>query len=210
MKKTLILTALLCVAAVCGAQETKGGFMTEAGLGFSKFGNYAPVSAFVDPTESYSMIPSEHITLGYRFKNNAFVGLTIGSRGGNTSFRELDENFFDLDIMADFRDYVPLGNRFELETGAALGVLFHGSGYEFAGNIESAARFGFCCNFEMGINYKSSKHTFVGLHAQLPYYANIGSEPAELPAALTALGYTATDAPQMTGCSIQFTFGIRF
>lgn len=211
MKKTLILTALLCVAAVCGAQETKGGFMAEVGLGFSKFGNYAPVSAFVDPTESYSMIPSEHITLGYRFKNNAFVGLNIGSRGGNTSFRELDENFFDIDIMAEVRRIFPLGHRFEFEAGAALGYLLHGNAYEFAGNTESTSRGGFSCHVMMGVNYRLSEKTYIGLHAQLPYYANIGSDGVELPAGFTAAtGLEATTAPAISGYSLQASVGIRF
>lgn len=202
------MTVLLCVAAVCGAQEAKGGFMAEVGLGFSKFGNYAPVSVFVDPTEAYSMIPSEHITLGYRFKSNMFLGLNIGSRGGNTSFRDLDENFFDIDIMAEVRRIFPLGHRFEFEAGAALGYLLHGNAYKFGGNTESASRGGFSCHVLMGVNYRLSEKTYIGLHAQLPYYANIGSDGVELPAGLTTK--TATTAPVISGYSLQASVGIRF
>jgi hypothetical protein len=208
MKKTLIMTVLLCVAAVCGAQEAKGGFMAEVGLGFSKFGNYAPVSVFVDPTEAYSMIPSEHFTLGYRFKSNMFLGLNIGTRGGNTSFRYLDENFFDIDIMAEVRRIFPLGHRFEFEAGAALGYLLHGNAYKFGGNTESASRGGFSCHVLMGVNYRLSEKTYIGLHAQLPYYANIGSDGVELPAGLTT--ETATTAPALSGYSLQASVGIRF
>lgn len=200
---------MLCMAAIGNAQEKKGGLRLEAGLGSTSFGNYPAVSVFADPEQKYSMIPSEQITFGYRTSYNIFYGLTVGSRGGHTSFIAEDEVFFDIDLMADFRLLYPIGHRMELEIGVACGLLFHGNAYEMDQSY-SYSRKGISGRFSAGINYLLSPKSYVGLRVQCPYTASLWGDDPELPAFVQSLGYTATSRQLLNGYGIHFTWGICF
>ena len=74
MKIIMILLACFLTIGAATAQEKKGGFALDLGMGTSQFGNYSPLSVFADPTESYTLNPAEHLSLGYQ---DVTVGSTV-------------------------------------------------------------------------------------------------------------------------------------
>lgn len=201
---------MLCMAAIGNAQEKKGGIRFETGLGFTCFGNYPAVSVFTDPVDKYGLIPTDHFTLGYRTSYNFFYGLTVGSRGGYTSYRELDEVLFDIDVMADLRLIYPIGSRTELELGVSAGLLIHNNSFDFANDTYSFSRTGFAGHFTAGLNYNLSSRVYVGVHLQCPYGGTLWGDKAELPAAVQAVGYESTNIKTLYGYGVQFKWGFKF
>ena len=196
----------MCMAAmVANAQEKKGGFAFEVGLGTAQFGNFSPVSVFADPTDRYGMVTSEHLSVGYYESSGWFMGLTLVHDGGNTSFQDLNETFFDLNALFNIRHYFKLSDRFELEAGVAVGLLVHNNAFDYAGEHYSFTRYGSSGHFSMGLNYRLNGGQYIGFRATFPSFGSFLNDKPALPT-----GLVATDKTQFSGYGLQVSYGIRF
>ena len=204
MKRILVLA--MCLASiVANAQEKKGGFAFEAGAGTAHFGNYSPVSVFADPTDSYGLVASDHISLGYKKSSGLYMGLTLIYDGGNTSFQNLNETFFDVNALFDIRRSLKLNDRFELEAGVAVGLLVHSNAFDYAGDHYSFTRYGTSGHFSMGLNYNLKDGQYIGFRATFPSFGSFLDDKPALPT-----GLDATDKTQFSGYGLQVSYGIRF
>ena len=205
MKKTLVMLACLLSICVATAQEKNGGFAFEAGAGTAHFGNYSPVSVFADPADSYGLVASEYISMGYYGNEGWFMGLTLGYDNGNTSFLNLSETFFDVNALFDIRRCLKLNDKFELEAGVAIGLLVHNNAFDYANDHYSFTRYGVSGHFSMGLNYMLNEGRYVGFRATFPCF---GSFINDIPTLST--GLVASDKAQFVGYGLQVSYGIRF
>lgn len=204
MKRFLILA--MCLAAiVANAQEKKDGFSFEVGLGTSYFGNYSPVSSFADPTDSYGLVASEHISVGYNKNSSWFMGLTLIHDGGNTSFQNLNETFFDVNALFDIRRCLKLNDKFELEAGVAMGLLVHNNAFDYAGDHFSFTRYGASGHFSIGLNYNLNDGQYIGFRATFPSFGTFLNNKPSLPT-----GLVANEQTRLSGYGLQLSYGIRF
>lgn len=204
MRRYLIL-AMCMVALAASAQEKKGGFAFEVGVGTAHFGNFSPVSVFSDPTDSYGLVASEHVSIGYYKKSGWFMGLTLGHDGGSTSFQNLNETFFDINALFDIRRCIKLNDKFELEAGVAIGLLVHNNAFDYANDHYSFTRYGASGHFSMGLNYMLKDGQYIGFRATFPSFGSFLSHKPALPT-----GLVATDKTQSVGYGLQVSYGFRF
>ena len=203
MKKVFLL--VICFfTLVVNAQEKKSGFALELGIGTSNYGNMSPISIFADPTAGYNLIASEYISVGY-CNNGWFVGLTLDYDGGNTSFQNLNEKFFNINTMVDIRRYFKLNDMFELEAGLALGLLVHNNFFDYANEYYSYSRYGASGYAYMGLNYNLAQNRYIGIHVRYPYMGSFLDSKPTLP-----IGLEANNNTQMVGYSLQLSYGIKF
>jgi hypothetical protein len=205
MKKVIVVLVALLTTFAASAQEKKGGFALELGLGQSQFGNYSALSAFADPTEGYDFLPAEHITAGYYNGNGWFYGLTLGVRSGNTVFQNLNENFADFSFLLDIRDYFKLTNKMELEVGVAGGLLMHKNSFDYMDQHYSPTRLGYEGHLTLGLNYLFKEGHYLGIRAMIPQFGTLMDAPAGLPE-----GLTPNSRIMLSGCTFQLNYGIRF
>jgi len=204
MKRIFVLA--MCIAAmVANAQDKKGGFAFEVGLGTSHFGNYSPVSVFADPTDSYGLVTSEHFSVGYYSNSGWFMGLTLNYDGGSTSFQNLNEMFFDINALFDIRQCLKLNDKFELEAGVAIGLLVHNNAFDYAGDHYSFTRYGASGHFSMGLNYMLKDGQYIGFRATFPSFGSFLSDKPTLPT-----GLVATDKTNISGYGLHMSYGVRF
>lgn len=205
MKKLIVMLACVLAISAASAQEKKGCMAFELGIGTTHYGNYSPMSVFSDPTDSYSLLATEYVSFGYRHCNGWFVGLTLNNDGGSTSFRSLNESFTNSSVMVDLREFFEMGDRIELETGVALGLLIHRNFFDYDNDHYSFTRFGGSARFMMGLNYLIKENQFIGIRAMFPCYGAMWGDKPELPT-----GLLANDKTQTIGYSLQVGYGIRF
>lgn len=205
MKKVIVLLACVLAISTASAQEKKGGFAIEAGVGTAHFGNFSPVSVFTDPTDSYGLVASEHISAGYYGNSGWYMGLTLGQVGGSTSFQNLNETFFDINALFDIRRCIKLNDKFELEAGAAIGLLVHNNAFDYANEHYSFTRYGASGHFSMGLNCLLKDGQYIGFRAMFPTFGSFISDKPALPT-----GLEATNKTQSVGYSLQVSYGIRF
>lgn len=203
--KRYILFLVCMVAFAANAQEKKGGFAIEIGMGTSYYGNYSSVSVFADPTDSYHLVASDYIAAGYYDRKGWFAGVSLGSDGGNTAFLNRNETFSNYNAMLEFLDYFKLSEKFELEAGVSFGLLVHNNRFEYANERYSFTRFGACGYLSTGLNYKFKENHYIGIKAIFPHYGLLISDKPELPAGLDVNGTS-----QFVGYSLQLSYGIRF
>ena len=204
-KTIVLLVAMLLTIGAASAQEKKGGFALEVGAGTAHFGNFSPVSVFADPTDSYGLVASEHISLGYYGTPGWFMGLTIGYNGGNTSYQHLGETFMDINALLDIRRCLSLNDKFELEAGVAIGLLMHNNYFDYAGDHYSFTRYGASGYFSLGLNYMLQEGQYFGFRATFPAFGSLLGDKPDLP-----IGLEATDKTQFVGYGLQLSYGIRF
>ena len=203
--KRIAFLAICMVAMVAGAQESRGGFMAELGIGMNRYGNFPALSVMTDPTDSYGGIFSEQISLGYLSNNGTYYGLTFGENSGSTSALSINEAFANINVMLDIRDYFKLGSRMELELGVACGLLVHLNSIDDSmGDHHTYSRLGMAGHFSVGLHYMLSDRHCVGLRA-LPTVGNLMGDKPDLPT-----GLTATNQQQMNGFALQLTYSVRF
>ena len=205
MKKSIILLACVLAMGAASAQEKKGGLEIEIGGGTTRYGGFSPVSAFTDPTESYGLIPTEHMSVGYRENTGWFIGITLNHDAGHTAFQNLNEKFMNLNALVDVRHYAMLSDRFELMLGAAVGLLVHNNTFDFGNTDHSFTRYGFGGHFSTGLNYVIDEHTYIGIQASFPCIGSFMGKAPTLPG-----GLTATSHNQLVGYGLQVTYGLRF
>ena len=205
MKKVIFLLACVLAISTASAQEKKGCMAFEFGIGTTHYGNYSPMSVFSDPTDNYSLLATEYLSFGYRHSNGWFVGLALNNDGGSTSFQSLNESFTNSFVMLDLREFFELGNRIELETGVALGLLIHRNSFDHDNDHYSFTRFGGSAYFLLGMNYLIKENRTIGIRAMFPCYGALWGESPELPT-----GLEATNKTQSVGYSLQVGYGIRF
>ena len=203
--KRLYLLAICFVAMAANAQEKKGGFALEVGVGTSNYGNLSPVSVFADPTDSYGFVATEHISVGYYNNNGWFMGLMIDGSGGNTSFQNLNETFLNINTMFDIRRSFKLNDKFDLEVGVAIGLLVHNNFFDYADEHYSYTRYGTSGFASLGLNYKVADNQYIGISARLPYFGSFLDDKPGLPT-----GLEANNKTQIVGYSLQLSYGIRF
>lgn len=205
MKKVMILLTCVLTIGAATAQEKKGGFALDLGLGTSQFGNYSPLSVFADPTDTYALIPAEHLSLGYHDGNGWFYGLTLGLRSGNTAFQDKNENFMDISMLLDIRDYFKLTDKLELEVGITGGLLVHNNFFDFMGEHFSPTQLGYEGYLQVGLNYLFKEGHYFGIRAMYPHVGALGNSFPSLPD-----GVMNNQKKVFTGYSIQLNYGIRF
>lgn len=205
MKKVIVMLACALAISAASAQEKKGSMAFELGIGTTHYGNYSPMSVFADPTDSYNLLATEYVSFGYRHSDGWYVGLTLNNDGGNTSFRSLNESFTNSSVMVDLREFFKLGDKIELETGVALGLLIHRNSFDYNNDHYSFTRFGGSGRFTLGMNYLIAENRTIGIRAMFPCYGAMWGDKPELPA-----GLLANDKTQTIGYSLQLCYGIRF
>lgn len=203
--KRYILFLVCMVAFAANAQEKKGGFAVEIGMGTSYYGNYSSVSVFADPTDSYHLVASDYIAAGYYDRKGWFAGVSLGSDGGNTAFLNRNERFSNYNIMLEIRDYFKLNECLEIEAGVAFGLLVHNNRFEYANELFSFTRLGACGHLSTGLNYIFKENHYIGIRAIFPRYGLLFSEKPELPT-----GLEANRTSQFVGYSLQLSYGIMF
>lgn len=205
MMKRLFLLAICFVAMAANAQEKKGGFALEVGVGTSNYGNLSPVSVFADPTDSYGLVAAEHISVGYYNNKGWFMGLMVDCSAGNTIFQNLNEGFVNINTMFDIRRSFKLNDKFDIEAGVAIGLLVHNNSFDYANEHHSYTRYGSSGFASLGLNYKVSENQYIGLSARFPYFSSFMDDKPSLPT-----GLEATNKSQTVGYSLQLSYGIRF
>lgn len=205
MKKVIVMVACLLAIGAASAQEKNSGLMFSGGFGMSNYGNFPSVSVFADQTDAYGLIPSEQISVGYCHNKSWFVGLTLNYDNGSTSFQNLNERFKNTAILFDIRDYYPLGDKFELEVGAATGWLIRNNSFDYVGDHYSFTRHGFIGYFSLGLNYLFKEGHTIGVRAILPCYGWLQGEKPALPT-----GLVANEQNRLSGYGIQLSYGVMF
>lgn len=203
--KRIILLIFGLATIVANAQEKESGIMAEFSFGSMRYGNYPAVSAFSDSTSAYGMIPAMQLSVGYRFEDNWFLGVSAKYDGGNSSFRDLDEKFANLGVLIDVRHYFKLSKSLELEFGAAAGLLVHKNTFRYLDQEHTVLRLGFGGRLFTGINYEIRQNHYIGIKATL-YHVGVLSDVREgIPVELNA-----NTGSGIFGHSLLFSYGVKF
>ncbi|MBQ3788937.1 MAG: outer membrane beta-barrel protein [Bacteroidales bacterium] len=203
--KRLFLLIFGLISITATAQEKTNGLMAEFSFGSTRYGNYSAISAFHDTTATYSMIPTLQLSVGYRFADDWFLGVSAKYDGGNSSVRTLEEKFVNLGVMVDVRHYFPLSSRLELELGVAAGLLVHTNNFKYLGQNHSTSRVGFDGSFIAGIKYEFKPNHYIGIKASIYNIGILPDKPEDIP-----MGLTSNAGDAIIGHGLLCSYGVVF
>ncbi len=206
MKKSIVMLVCSLFIGVAGAQEngqTQKAKKFELGynVGVTTFNNYSSLSLFQDATDSYSAF-SEGVYLGIR-SENVLLGVQFQFASFNTSAINLDETAFWMDFSLMARRYVSLGGNWDIFLGAKLGLGDIHNRFSYLGTDYTRNRLGLSSEIEMGVDYRVSRNSYIGLRAA---YNGLGVQKVDdLPA-----GLVKNKKQSLVGYSLMIHCGINF
>lgn len=205
MRKILVMLACMLAIGTMSAQEKKGGFSFEGGVGTACFGNYSPVSVFADGTDRYSLVGLSHASFGYYGKSGWFMGLSLDGASGSTAFNGFNESFDHITAMYDIRCIRKVSSKLELEAGVAIGLLVQNNSFDYAGNLYSFSRLGVSGQCQLQLNYLFTENLYMGFRIAYPCVGALMGDKPSLPA-----GLMPNEKTQFSGYNMSVNFGFRF
>lgn len=193
----LLLLGLFVINTATSQEERKGEFVIEANVGINKYVNYPSLSTIQGLNNASYSAPTEIIVMGYRF-SDVLLAAQYQITGVLLSDDGLALNHQTISLMA--RWYKQLTNKMELYgcIKVGLSIMDNYGGIFTTDYTMHPNRYGFAEEFELGLNYKTSEHTYVGIRAGMtPCTINFG-----------------TDIPDhqriLSGYNITLTYGFKF
>jgi hypothetical protein len=203
MKRIILIAAcVLAVGTVC-AQENNQKYEFGVNVGMTTYTNYSAVSLFQDQTDVYSNWGAAvHFGL---LKGKSMFGLQYRANVLQTSAVNVDEQMFQWGLALMFRHYEPLKDNFELFAGIKPGISLMGNSFDNGDGTDSYQRWTCFVECEMGVNYKLSEKTYIGVSGAVTMGNRLQNKSLNLPA-----GMTATKKYGVGGYSLMMHYGIRF
>ena len=192
MKKIIATMLFVAFGIAVSAQGDYKGFVLNASTGYNSYDASSGVSLF-SSGERLSSVSGAAITAGYR--NGAMM---YGLRAGFTTFTTVHGRVEELVNPWEFslmmRRYLPLGERFELYTGLSVGFGLVFNSFDYLGTNYSYTRYGITEDFELGLDYRISGATSVGLRAAVSPFSGLFDKGTKLPDGLSKNGNTSLNA----------------
>lgn len=203
MKKVIVTILFVAFGIVTYAQGDYKGFVLNASTGLNSYDASSAVSLF-SSNERLSTVSGAAITAGYR--NGAMMyGLRAGFTMFTTVHGPVEELVNPWDFSLMIRRYLPLGERFELYTGFSVGFGLVLNSFDYLEKNYSYTRYGITEEFELGLDYRLSGATSVGIRAAVSPFSGLFDKGGKLPDGLTKNGSTS-----LSGYSLSLHYSIDF
>ena len=203
MKKTLAIVLFVAECVTAMAQSGYRGIVLNANVGMSSYDANSAISMFCS-TERISTVSGTAITIGYR-NDCRMYGARVGFNILTVAHGSLEEVINPYEFLLLMRRYLPLSDKFELYTGISVGFAMVFNAFEYQGVQYSYTRYGVSEDFEVGIDYRLSGASSIGLHAAVSPLRSLFNDSAKLPDGLTGNRNNAYG-----GCSVSIQYSLGF
>ena len=209
MKKITLIVALLLAAFVVKAQDDRSGFKLELDLGAVQYTNWSALSVFDDGmiNQTYGLINSDRLIIGYRGNKGIYGGIGIGYEKGNAP--QFKEEFLHINIIGDFKYYYRLTDRFDLVEGLEFQYIIGKNRFEFLNKDYDVNHNGWTFALNLGVNFNITDDQYVGIKASWPCLG--GMDKSDLPSEVASTELVSENTrTDLYGYRIGLTWGITF
>ncbi len=205
MKKNLfLLLACVLTFSVATAQEKERHFEVSVSSGLTTFVNYPGLSLLEDNTERYSKVGAG-LTFIYRL-DDITLGVQVQSINNlTTSQLQHHETLQYGTVSLLTRHYGRLGDKLEPFYGLKIGMAMMRNSLRHLETTVDETRPGWFSELEMGLNYKFSERSFMGVSVGTSIVASRFDNNYEVPATLNKNLNT-----DFLNYSVMLSYGIRF
>ncbi|MBR1784108.1 MAG: hypothetical protein IJ760_01555 [Bacteroidales bacterium] len=203
MKKRIMTLACVLFAFGAMAQESpKIEFGVSTGV--THYFNNPAMSVF-EATEGEYLTAPINLHVGLLDNQGTMYGLRFGlTQASLPNFGKERADIYDLSLIG--RRYLPVAGKLESVLGMNLGVSFLNNSFDWAGNNYSRSRVGLFLNFELGLVFRFSNSTYLGLVGSVTPVGSALDKDLDL----STFPYAETSRKMLNNCSLMLNFGFTF